>query len=181
MLNKKEKGFTLVETILAMTLTIVILGMIFQMFNTNKKIISYVDIKSTLQAEGRAIQENLSKIGMEASSIDYIEDSLDSDYLVDDKQQKKVKLIKFTVLNEDSSRSEFEIKKQKNELYISEYRVIIIDGKEEKKKISTKKLSSNINKINIEVKENKSAQMDFTLSKKKIDYTVNVKVTFRNR
>lgn len=113
MLNKKEKGFTLVETILAMTLTIVILGMIFQMFNTNKKIISYVDIKSTLQAEGRAIQENLSKIGMEASSIDYIEDSLDSDYLVDDKQQKKVKLIKFTVLNEDSSRSEFEIKNKR--------------------------------------------------------------------
>ncbi|NFI02913.1 prepilin-type N-terminal cleavage/methylation domain-containing protein [Clostridium botulinum] len=173
MFNTNKKGFTLVELIVVMALTLVILGMIFQMFNTNNRIMSDVDIKSTLQNEGQVIQEKLSEIGMQANSMDYKEENND------------VKSINFVVFNEDESKSQFEIKKQDIELYIVEYKETIIEGKKEKKKISTKKLSNNLNRINIKSKNDKSAQIEIILSKKKgysdIEYSVNVKFTFRNK
>ncbi|MBN1043432.1 prepilin-type N-terminal cleavage/methylation domain-containing protein [Clostridium botulinum] len=173
MFRIKKKGFTLTELIIVMTLTLIILGMIFQMFNTNNRIMSDVDIKSTLQNEGEAIQETLSKVGMQANSMDYKEENND------------VKSINFVVLNEDESKSEFEIKKQNIELYIVEYKETIIEGKKEKKKISTKKLSNNLNKINIKSKNDKSAQIEIILSKKMgysdVKYPVNVKFAFRNK
>lgn len=143
------------------------------MFNTNNRIMSDVDIKSTLQNEGQAIQEKLSEIGMQANSMDYKEENND------------VKSINFVVFNEDESKSQFEIKKQDIELYIVEYKETIIEGKKEKKKISTKKLSNNLNKINIKSKNDKSAQIEIILSKKMgysdVKYPVNVKFAFRNK
>ncbi|AIY81905.1 prepilin-type N-terminal cleavage/methylation domain-containing protein [Clostridium botulinum] len=173
MFNTNKKGFTLVELIIVMALTLVILGMIFQMFNTNNRIMSDVDIKSTLQNEGQVIQEKLSEIGMQANSMDYKEENND------------VKSINFVVFNEDESKSQFEIKKQGIELYIVEYKETIIEGKKEKKKISTKKLSNNLNKINIKSKNDKSAQIEIILSKKKgysdITYPLNIKFALRNK
>ncbi|NFG41604.1 prepilin-type N-terminal cleavage/methylation domain-containing protein [Clostridium botulinum] len=173
MFNTNKKGFTLVELIIVMALTLVILGMIFQMFNTNNRIMSDVDIKSTLQNEGQVIQEKLSEIGMQANSMDYKEENND------------VKSINFVVFNEDESKSQFEIKKQDIELYIVEYKETIIEGKKEKKKISTKKLSNNLNKINIKSKNDKSAQIEIILSKKKgysdITYPLNIKFALRNK
>ncbi|WP_252224050.1 prepilin-type N-terminal cleavage/methylation domain-containing protein [Clostridium sp. ZBS2] len=166
MFRIKKKGFTLTELIIVMALTLVILGMIFQMFNTNNRIISDVDIRSTLQNEGQAIQEKLSEIGMQANSMDYKEENND------------VKSINFVVLNEDESKSEFEIKKEGTEL-------TIVECEEEKNKISTKKLSNNLNKINIKSRNDKSAQIEIILSKKMgysdIKYPVNVKFAFRNK
>ncbi|MBN1039871.1 prepilin-type N-terminal cleavage/methylation domain-containing protein [Clostridium botulinum] len=173
MFRIKKEGFTLTELIIVMALTLVILGMIFQMFNTNNRIMSDVDIKSTLQNEGQVIQEKLSEIGMQANSMDYKEENND------------VKSINFVVFNEDESKSQFEIKKQDIELYIVEYKETIIEGKEEKKKISTKKLSNNLNKINIKSKNDKSAQIEIILSKKKghryITYPLNIKFALRNK
>ncbi|NFG63262.1 prepilin-type N-terminal cleavage/methylation domain-containing protein [Clostridium sp. CMCC3677] len=173
MFRIKKKGFTLTELIIVMALTLVILGMIFQMFNTNNRIISDVDIRSTLQNEGQAIQEKLSEIGMQANSMDYKEENND------------VKSINFVVLNEDESKSEFEIKKEGTELTIVKYKETIIEGEEEKNKISTKRLSNNLNKINIKSRNDKSAQIEIILSKKMgysdIKYPVNVKFAFRNK
>ncbi|WP_252250102.1 prepilin-type N-terminal cleavage/methylation domain-containing protein [Clostridium sp. ZBS13] len=171
MFRIKKEGFTLTELIIVMALTLVILGMIFQMFNTNNRIISDVDIRSTLQNEGQAIQETLSKIGMQASSMDYKEENND------------VKSINFVVLNEDESKSEFEIKKEGTELNIVENKINEDDS--EKSKISSKRLTDNLKEIDIKYYYDKSAQVKFILSKKKgysdIEYSVNVKFAFRNK
>lgn len=72
MIRKRKRGFTLIEMIIVMSLTVIILGMVYSMFNTNNRILSDVNIKSTLQLEGQAIQEKLSYIGMQATGvIDY--------------------------------------------------------------------------------------------------------------
>lgn len=68
-MKKKEPGFTLIETIIALTFTIIILGIAGSMFITGNKVFSDSDINSTLQIEGQAIQENISDIGMQATGI----------------------------------------------------------------------------------------------------------------
>ncbi|MDD3049346.1 MAG: prepilin-type N-terminal cleavage/methylation domain-containing protein [Bacilli bacterium] len=67
--NRKKKGFTVMELVIVMTLTVVILGIIWTMVSVNNKIISDVIIESDLQREGQAIQEQLSNIGMQATGI----------------------------------------------------------------------------------------------------------------
>ncbi|MBN1069119.1 MULTISPECIES: prepilin-type N-terminal cleavage/methylation domain-containing protein [unclassified Clostridium] len=177
MFRIRKKGFTLTELIIVMALTLVILGMIFQMFNTNNRIMSDVDIKSTLQNEGQVIHETLSKIGMQASSIVYNEENFGDD------SEKKVDYINLNILNEDNSKSEFEIKKDGTELTIVENKINEDDS--EKSKISSKRLTDNLKEIDIKYHYDKSAQVKFILSKKKgysdIEYSVNVKFAFRNK
>lgn len=170
-MSKKKSGFTLLELIIVMALTLVILGMVFQMFNTNNRIISDVDIKSTLQKEGQAIEEKLSKIGMQASSM-----SCD--------KNDNTQVISIKSLNSSGEECEFEIKKQVRELYIIEYKNN--DSKDkDKEKINEKLLTNNLEKIKVLSKEEKSAQIEIILSKKKgysdVTYPVNTKFTFRNK
>jgi prepilin-type N-terminal cleavage/methylation domain-containing protein len=68
-MKKKKPGFTLIEVIIALTLTVVILGITSSMFITGNKVFSDSDTKSTLQIEGQAIQEKISDIGMQATEI----------------------------------------------------------------------------------------------------------------
>ena len=58
------------ELVIVMTLTVVVLGIIWTMFSIGNKIISDVIIKSDLQRERQAIQEQLSNIGMQATGIE---------------------------------------------------------------------------------------------------------------
>lgn len=64
---KKRQGFTLVEVIIALALTLMILGIANSMFIEGNKVFSDSDVKSTLQIEEQAIQEKISDIGMQAS------------------------------------------------------------------------------------------------------------------
>lgn len=100
MFKTKRKGFTLVELIIVMVLTIVILGMVFQMFNTNNRIMSDIDIKSTLQSEGQSIQEKLSKIGMQAISIEC-------------DREKDIELLIINSLDESGEKCKFKIEWEK--------------------------------------------------------------------
>ncbi|WP_258049707.1 PilW family protein [Clostridium weizhouense] len=174
-MSKKKSGFTLLELIIVMALTLVILGMVFQMFNTNNRIMSDVNIKSTLQTEGQAIEEKLSKIGMQASSM-----SCD--------KNDNTQVISIKSLNSSGKECEFEIKKQVRELYIIEYKNNNgkdKDKEKDKEKISEKLLTNNLEKINVLSKDDTSAQIEIILSKKKgysdITYPVNIKFTFRNK
>lgn len=69
-MDKKEPGFTLIEMIIALALTVTILGIASSMLVTGNKVFSDSDIRSTLQIEGQAIQEKISDIGMQALSVD---------------------------------------------------------------------------------------------------------------
>lgn len=58
-MKNKSKGFTLVEVIISLALTVVILGVVGTFFITNSKTISQADARSTLQREGESIQNSL--------------------------------------------------------------------------------------------------------------------------
>ncbi|MBY6837662.1 prepilin-type N-terminal cleavage/methylation domain-containing protein [Clostridium botulinum] len=171
MFNAKKNGFTLLELIIVMVLTLVILGMVFQMLNTNTRIMSDVNVKSTLQSEGQAIQEKLSKIGMQAISIEC-------------NGKKDVDLLTINSLNESGKKCRFEVGKEKNEnnnLYISEYKYNDDGSKILKNK---KVFTDNLKVINVS-QDDKSAEIEIILSKNKgyshITYPVNIKFTFRNK
>ena len=67
--KKKKPGFTLLEMIIVLALTVIILGIASSMFITGNKVFSNSDVKTTLQMEGQAIQEKISDIGMQATGI----------------------------------------------------------------------------------------------------------------
>ncbi|MBN1036735.1 MULTISPECIES: prepilin-type N-terminal cleavage/methylation domain-containing protein [Clostridium] len=177
MFNTNKKGFTLVELIIVMALTLVILGMIFQMFNTNNRIMSDVDIKSTLQNEGQAIQEKLSKIGMQAISIEC-------------DGENDVKLLIINSLNESGEKCKFKIevekkeenKNENNNFYISEFKS---NNNETGEVLKSKRLfTDNLKKINVS-QDDKSAELEIVLCKKRgyssIEYPLRIKFTFRNK
>lgn len=63
-MKNKSKGFTLVEVIISLALTVVILGVVGTFFIINSKTISEADARSTLQREGETIQNSLiDKVG----------------------------------------------------------------------------------------------------------------------
>lgn len=68
-MKKKKPGFTLVEMIIALALTVTILGIASSMLIAGNKVFSNSDVKTTLQMEGQAIQEKISDVGMQATGI----------------------------------------------------------------------------------------------------------------
>jgi Tfp pilus assembly protein PilE len=68
-MKKKKLGFTLAEIIIALALTVTILGIASSMFIAGNKVFSNSDVKTTLQMEGQTIQEKISDIGMQATGI----------------------------------------------------------------------------------------------------------------
>jgi len=69
-MEKKKSGFTLIEMIITIALTVIILGIASSMFIAGNKVFSNSDVKTTLQMEGQAIQEKISDIGMQATGIE---------------------------------------------------------------------------------------------------------------
>lgn len=69
MRNNKSKGFTLIEVMIVLSITVTILGVIYGVFNSNNKALIDVDVKSTLQAESLDMRESISNMCMEAKSI----------------------------------------------------------------------------------------------------------------
>lgn len=69
-MKKKKKGFTLLELIITLSITVIVLGTIFTFFlNTNKTIITS-EVNSDLQIEIENIQKEISKYGSESSGIE---------------------------------------------------------------------------------------------------------------
>jgi len=78
-MEKKKSGFTLIEMIITIALTVIILGIASSMFIAGNKVFSNSDVKTTLQMEGQAIQEKISDIGMQATGIESVKPSTDND------------------------------------------------------------------------------------------------------
>lgn len=74
-MNKKLKGFTLVETIIALAVLSIATSAIYLLLSNSTSIISKTEIKSDLQQEAQVIQERLSTIGMQAAEIIEVDDS----------------------------------------------------------------------------------------------------------
>lgn len=66
---KKKKGFTLLELIIAMTLTLIILSITFSLFINITKDNTDIKYTSTLQTEAQNISRHIETTGMEAAGI----------------------------------------------------------------------------------------------------------------
>ena len=73
-MRKKTKGFTILELIIALSLTVVVLGVVYTFFLVSSKTITKTQINSDLQLELEAIQKGLLVYGTQAEKISGIED-----------------------------------------------------------------------------------------------------------
>lgn len=71
-MKNKKKGFTIVELILTLAITVTILSVVYTIFIQSTKIFSNVNVKSTLQTEAQNAGEKISNAGMQAVKIDKV-------------------------------------------------------------------------------------------------------------
>jgi prepilin-type N-terminal cleavage/methylation domain-containing protein len=72
LLKTKAKGFTLLELIITLSLTVLVLGVVYTFFFSNSKTLSTTEINSDLQLEAEAIQKDLLMYGTQAEGISKI-------------------------------------------------------------------------------------------------------------
>lgn len=68
-MRKKAKGFTVLELIITLSLTVVVLGVVYTFFFSNSKTLAKTEINSDLQLESEAIQKELLLYGTQAEGI----------------------------------------------------------------------------------------------------------------
>lgn len=165
-MKKKRSGFTLVEMVIALALTVIILGIVGSMFATGNRVFSDSDVKSTLQIEGQAIQEKISNIGMQAIGIEDITDL-----------RKVIKSY-----NKAGEVRYFEIKQEGKKLSIIEYSKNA--GGELQTTENTQLISENVDNFSATY-SNSSAEFNIILNLKKgysnVTYPINFTVAFRNK
>ncbi|ALB48643.1 prepilin-type N-terminal cleavage/methylation domain-containing protein [Clostridium beijerinckii NRRL B-598] len=170
MCSRKKKGFTVIELIIVVALTVVVLGIVWQMFGVTNKIISDVTIKSDLQREGQSIQEKLSNIGMQATEV--------KELVYADDASGSIKKIKINSYDKDGNNRDIEVNLNGE--------ILTIDGQ---------RVSSHVKSINVNpeiIREddlNNISYIDFTifLGEKKnynseiIENQIKVRTVFRNK
>lgn len=67
--TNSKKGFTLLELIVVMAVSVMIIGVIYTFFIVNQKSLSRAEINSTLQGEAATIQKEVDVIGAQGKSI----------------------------------------------------------------------------------------------------------------
>ena len=78
--NNKKKGFTLIEIMVVLAISVLIIGVVYTFYNTNNRALSTAEVKSTLQTEGNAIQKELLTIGTQAKGIVAIDGNVAAQY-----------------------------------------------------------------------------------------------------
>ena len=71
-MRKKTRGFTILELIITMSLTVIVLGVVYTFFFSNSKTLATTEINSDLQMESEGIQTELLRFGTEAEGLSEI-------------------------------------------------------------------------------------------------------------
>lgn len=206
-MKKKKQGFTLIEMIIVMALTTLILGIISSVFITGNKVFSDSDVKSTLQIEAQAIQENISKVGMESIGIQGITDedgensiSEDTEIVSASYEQLESKLT--DINGTDKEKKWLSITQMKMNPYVEKSNGDIVIGtpitiidyeKQDNQEMGTisiygKELSSNVASVRIKYnnetfKDTNSILINIVLIKNgysNVKYPMSIEVKFRN-
>ena len=184
----KKRGFTVLELIITISITVIILGVIYTFFYSNSKTLATVEINSDLQIESELIQKELLTYGMQADKIIKIND-------IEIRENNKYGYDKIINTNGKVDVNEL-ILNVENKHYIFSY-------KKDEKKLSLKKpgedekdLSSNVTEfkirpidyrmnINGNFHETTGVEISLILNKKKgysdVSIPVSVIVKFRNK
>lgn len=162
-MKSKRRGFTVLELIVSITITVIVLGIVFTVFIWGEKIFTDVDVKSTLQEEAQISEEKINNIGMQASEIE-------EDLVLG-------KLIKS--YNKDGLVGYFKFEKVGRELYIIQY-------SKEKDSFTYEKedvIAENVENFD-EKYYDSFAEFNIKFSQKKgfsnVEYSIPINVTFRN-
>lgn len=164
-MKKRKPGFTLIEMIITIAITVIILGIASSMFITGNRVFSDSDSKTTLQIEGQAIQEKISDIGMQASGT--------------------VEVLNLGTVIKSYNKSDevryFLIKKDDKNLYIYEYSK---DAESKLELKNTQLISQNVSSF-VPTYSDNFAEFNINLSLKKgysdVAYPIKFKVAFRNK
>ncbi len=159
-MNNKRKGFTLLELIITMMITVIVLGIAGSMFTTGNKVFSDSDVKSTLQIEGQAIQEKISDIGMQGIAIISTNDN---------------SLIIESYVKDDDTPRYFKIQQDGNKLIINEDK----DDSSCANVNNNMTISEDLESLKMTPSNgNKSIDLDIELTKKKGFSNVSQEITF---
>ncbi|MBS5886162.1 MAG: prepilin-type N-terminal cleavage/methylation domain-containing protein [Clostridium sp.] len=198
-MRKKTKGFTVLELIITLSLTVVVLGVVYTFFFSNSKTLAKTEINSDLQLESETIQKELLLYGAQAEGISKlnnvtIKDTNKCNYegLLDDNGKLDVTELKFKIGAEyftfiyDIGINKLTLKK------VNKDGEEVIDSKLDFPKI----LSSNITEFKVRpldyrmnpkgnFKETTGLEISLVLNKKKgysdVTMPVSVIVKFRNK
>ncbi len=170
-MKRKKIGFTLIEIIIVLALTVLIISIASSIFITGNKIFSNSDVKTTLQMEAKDIQEKISNICMEASDIEINDDGTNARIIFYD--------------NDGEKQNNIEIKKDGANLLwtpISKDGVLLIYSQQ----ILTTHLSFD-NGFKIEYIDDKKKSIYIKVmlysqeSRARIEYPVEFSITLRNK
>lgn len=75
-MRKKTKGFTILELIITLSLTVVVLGVVYTFLFSNSKTLTTTEINSDLQLESETIQKELLLYGTQAEDISKLNDTV---------------------------------------------------------------------------------------------------------
>ncbi|MDU1003495.1 PilW family protein [Clostridium butyricum] len=175
---KKKSAFTLIEVIIVLSITVLVLGIVMSVFMTGNRVFAQSDVKTTLQMQGKDIQEKISNICMEGSKIEAVTRvSTSTDEI------KSIKILSF--YNNGSNSKSYEIK-------LNDDSNLDINGNILYGKVKSIKINKNIvdesKKIGAAPDYTGFSSIDFNivLTAKKgfsgeLDYLVNFTVAFRNK
>lgn len=198
---KRRKGFTLIEMIIVMMLTIVVLAMIFAIFFAGNRVFSEADVKSTFQMEGQDLQEELTKKNMQGIGVKKIVTS-DNDMLEDDnledwcneKQSTNVNEIWINYADAEKESGEYKYTNQIYKFKLVPTGKTVKDGDEEitvndlvmvDESGSERILSTNVRDFAVIPDKDNSVTLNISLLKHcwtgNQKYNVNFDISFRNR
>lgn len=190
-MRKKTKGFTLIELIIVMGLTLIIMSAAYSFLATSNKTTINEDLKSTLQSEGNIIENKILTIGTQATKATSIKTEAGDivNYKINAANLQSDGTFELSELTlEDYEKTAYTIKLQDNELIIisSDNTVQTLS----KNVVEFRAQPLNINQYTEADKNSKymneitGYKLSFKLEAKKgvneANYDISVQVTFRN-
>ena len=194
---KKRTGFTLIEMIIVLSITVLVMGIVMGILMNGHRIFNQSDVKTTLQEQGQAIQEIISNICMEGSEIESVDLDIDNNKIKSLKIKSYYKNGNTAEENGNTAEENGNIAEENGntaKIYNIELNnsTIAINGKPYQGKVKSIQIDKDIvkeaQKITDSHNYNKFSSIAFNivLTDKKgfsgqVDYPINFTVAFRNK
>lgn len=157
-LNRKKKGVTLIELVIALGLLAIVTSFIFSFFFSNERKLEEINTRSDLQYEAKVILDSISKHAMAATKCKVKE------------SDGTVKTITFSKVEDDGTVTD------EGAEFIIEENNVYISTKEDGKRL----IGSHLHHIETSDDVLKSIEIRLSLKEEDIDYSVKESFLFRN-
>lgn len=158
-LNRKKKGVTLIELVIALGLLAIVTSFIFSFFFSNERKLEEINTRSDLQYEAKVILDSISKHAMAATKCK-----------VDKELDGTVKTITFSKVEDEGTVTD------EGAEFIIEENNVYLSTKEDGKRL----IGSHLHHIETSDDVLKSIEIRLSLKEEDIDYSVKESFLFRN-